>query len=204
MTPTDRIETLLDEQRRFPPPEGFKASAHVHDTTPYEKGRRDPEGYWADWAKQLEWIKPWTRAPVGSPAIRKGRADPEGYWGDWAKELGRNKAWTQVLDWKPPKAKWFVGGKINASVNCLDRHVRAGRAGRPALIWEGEPAGEVRRITYGELHADVNKFANVLKSLGVKRGDRVAIYLPMVPEVAVAMLACARIGAVHAVVFGVF
>src|SRR5216117_3998373 len=167
---TDRIETLLDEQRRFPPPDSFKAQAHVRDATRYERARRDPEGYWADWAKQLEWSRPWDR----------------------------------VLDWKPPHAKWFVGGKLNASVNCLDRHVRAGRSGRVALIWEGEPTGEVRRITYGELHADVNKFANVLKGLGVKRGDRVAIYLPMVPEVAVAMLACARIGAVHSVVFGGF
>ena len=167
---TDRIETLLDEQRRFPPPDSFKTQAHVRDLTPYERARRDPEGYWADWAKQLEWSRPWT----------------------------------QVLDWKPPHAKWFVGGKLNASVNCLDRHVRAGRGGRIALIWEGEPPGEVRRITYGELHAEVNKFANVLKGLGVARGDRVAIYLPMVPEVAVAMLACARIGAVHTVVFGGF
>jgi len=167
---TDRIETLLDEQRRFPPPDPFKAQAHVRDTTPYERGRRDPEGYWADWAKQLEWIRPWT----------------------------------QVLEWKPPHAKWFLGGKLNASVNCLDRHVRAGRAGRVALIWEGEPQGETRRITYGELHLEVNKFANVLKGLGVRKGDRVAIYLPMVPEVAVAMLACARIGAVHTVVFGGF
>src|SRR5213594_371181 len=167
---TDRIETLLDEQRRFPPSDSFKAQAHVRDTTPYERARRDPEGYWADWAKQLEWSRPWDR----------------------------------VLEWKPSHAKWFLGGKLNASVNCLDRHVRAGRSGRVALIWEGEPAGEVRRITYGELHSDVNKFANVLKGLGVRRGDRVAIYLPMVPEVAVAMLACARIGAVHTVVFGGF
>ena len=168
--PTDRIETLLDEQRRFPAPDRFNAQAHVHDTSPYERGRRDPEGYWADWAGQLEWIQPWTR----------------------------------VLEWKPPHAKWFLGGKLNASVNCLDRHVRAGRAGRVALIWEGEPEGQTRRITYGELHLEVNKFANVLKGLGVGRGDRVAIYLPMVPEVAVAMLACARIGAVHTVVFGGF
>jgi acetyl-CoA synthetase len=167
---TDRIETLLDEQRRFPPSDSFKAQAHVHDATPYERARRDREGYWADWAKQLEWSRPWDR----------------------------------VLEWKPPHAKWFLGGKLNASVNCLDRHVRAGKGGRVALIWEGEPAGQVRRITYAELHADVNKFANVLKGLGVKRGDRVAIYLPMVPEVAVAMLACARIGAVHTVVFGGF
>ncbi len=142
----------------------------MRDTTAHERARRDPEGYWADWAKQLEWSRPWDR----------------------------------VLEWKPPHAKWFLGGKLNASVNCLDRHVRAGKSGRIALIWEGEPPGEVRRITYGELHADVNKFANVLKGLGVGRGDRVAIYLPMVPEVAVAMLACARIGAVHTVVFGGF
>src|SRR6184192_645842 len=167
---TERIETLLDEQRRFSPPEQFKSQAYVRDQAPYERARRDPEGYWADWAKQLEWVRPWS----------------------------------QVLEWKPPHAKWFLGGKLNASVNCLDRHVRSGRAGRVALIWEGEPAGETRRITYGELHADVNKFANVLKGLGVQRGDRVAIYLPMVPEVAVAMLACARIGAVHTVVFGGF
>ncbi len=167
---TDRIETLLDEQRRFPSPDAFKAQAHVRDNTAYDGARRDPEGYWADWAKQLEWSRPFDR----------------------------------VLEWKPPHAKWFIGGKLNASVNCLDRHVRAGRGGRVALIWEGEPPGEVRRITYAELHADVNKFANVLKGLGVKRGDRVAIYLPMVPEVAVAMLACARVGAVHTVVFGGF
>jgi acetyl-CoA synthetase len=167
---TERIETLLNEQRRFTTGEHFKAQAHVADTAVYERARRDPEAYWAEWAKQLEWIKPWSR----------------------------------VLDWKPPHAKWFLGGKLNASVNCLDRHVRAGRGGRVALIWEGEPAGEVRRITYAELLADVNKFANVLKELGVRKGDRVAIYLPMVPEVAVAMLACARIGAVHTVVFGGF
>jgi len=167
---TDRIETLLDEQRRFPPPAAFKAQAHVRDTSPHERARRDPEGYWADWARQLEWIEPWTR----------------------------------VLEWKPPHAKWFLGGKLNASVNCLDRHVRAGRGGRVALIWEGEPEGQTRHITYDELHQDVNKFGNVLKGLGVRKGDRVAIYLPMIPEVAVAMLACARIGAVHTVVFGGF
>ena len=167
---TDRIETLLDEQRRFPPPDSFKAQAHVRDTSPHERAKRDPEGYWADWARQLEWIKPWT----------------------------------QVLEWKPPHAKWFLGGKLNASVNCLDRHVRAGRGGRTALIWEGEPEGQTRRISYAELHQDVNKFGNVLKGLGVRKGDRVAIYLPMIPEVAVAMLACARIGAVHTVVFGGF
>jgi acetyl-CoA synthetase len=166
---TDRIETLLDEQRSFPPPDGFRARAHVRDESVYEHARKDREAYWADWAKQLEWSKPWDR----------------------------------VLEWKPPHAKWFLGGKLNASVNCLDRHVKAGRGDRVALIWEGEP-GEVRRLTYAELLQQVGRFANVLKSLGVGRGDRVAIYLPMVPEVAVAMLACARIGAPHTVVFGGF
>jgi acetyl-CoA synthetase len=169
MATSDRIETLLDEQRSFPPPAAFRAAAHVRDESPYEQARRDREAYWADWAKQLEWIRPWDR----------------------------------VLEWKPPHAKWFVGGKLNVSVNCLDRHVRAGRGGRPAFIWEGEP-GEVRRLSYAELLAEVQKFGNVLTGLGVRKGDRVAIYLPMVPEVAVAMLACTRIGAVHTVVFGGF
>ncbi len=110
-----------------------------------------------------------------------------------------------MLEWTPPHAKWFVGGKPNASVNCLDRHVRAGRGDRIALVWEGEPEPrEVRKLTYRDLLGLVGQFANVLKRLGVGRGDRVAIYLPMVPEVAVAMLACARIGAIHTVVFGGF
>ena len=169
MATSDRIETLLDEQRSFAPPQAFQAAAHVRDETPYEQARRDREGYWAGWAKQLEWIRPWDR----------------------------------VLEWKPPHAKWFLGGKLNASANCLDRHVKAGRGTRPAIIWEGEP-GETRRLTYADLLTEVQKFGNVLKGLGVTKGDRVAIYLPMVPEVAVAMLACARIGAVHTVVFGGF
>jgi len=169
MTAIDRIETLLDEQRSFPPPEGFRKQAHVSDPKVYEQAKKDREGYWADWARQLDWIKPWHK----------------------------------VLEWKPPHAKWFLGGKLNASANCLDRHVKAGRGNKVALIWEGEP-GEVRRITYRELLGEVTRFANVLKGLDVKRGDRVAIYLPMVPEVAVAMLACARIGAPHTVVFGGF
>jgi len=169
MTPSDRIETLLDEQRSFPPPDAFRKNAHVQDTGVYERARTDREAYWAEWAGQLEWIRRWDR----------------------------------VLEWKPPHAQWFVGGKLNASVNCLDRHVAAGRGEKVALIWEGEP-GETRRLTYRELSVEVNKFANVLKGLGLARGDRVAIYLPMVPEVAVAMLACARIGVVHTVVFGGF
>ena len=111
--------------------------------------------------------------------------------------------WTQVLDWQPPHANWFVGGKLNVSANCLDRHVRTARRNKAALIWEGEP-GDRRTLTYFDLHRQVCQFANVLKSLGVKKGDRVALYMPLVPELAIAMLACARIGAVHSVVFGGF
>ena len=108
-----------------------------------------------------------------------------------------------MLDWQPPHAKWFVGGTLNVSVNCVDRHVRGPRRNKAALIWEGEP-GDRRTLTYFDLFRQVSQFANVLKSLGVSRGDRVAIYLPLVPELAIAMLACARIGAVHSVVFGGF
>ncbi len=129
--------------------------------------------------------------------------DPEAFWARFASELEWSAPWTKVLDWKPPHAKWFVGGKLNASVNCLDRHVRTWRRNKAAIIWEGEP-GEKRTLTYWELHREVCQFANVLRSLGVKKGDRVAIYLPLIPELAIAMLACARIGAVHSVVFGGF
>ena len=108
-----------------------------------------------------------------------------------------------MLRWKPPHAEWFVGGKINASANCLDRHVRTPRRNKAALVWEGEP-GDRRTLTYWDLYRQVGTFANVLKSLGVKRGDRVALYMPLIPELAIAMLACARIGAVHSVVFGGF
>ena len=129
--------------------------------------------------------------------------DPEAYWAGLAAELEWSRPWTQVLDWKPPHAKWFVGGQINASVNCIDRHVRNGRRNKAAIIWEGEP-GDKRTLTYFDLQREVSTFANVLKSLGTKKGDRVAIYMPLVPELAIAMLACARIGAVHSVVFGGF
>jgi acetyl-CoA synthetase len=130
-------------------------------------------------------------------------ADPEGFWATFASELEWQSAWKQVLDWKPPHAKWFVGGTLNASVNCVDRHVRGPRRNKAAIIWEGEP-GDRRTLTYFDLYREVSRFANVLKSLGVKRGDRVALYLPMVPELAIAMLACARIGAAHSVIFGGF
>jgi acetyl-CoA synthetase len=129
--------------------------------------------------------------------------DPEAFWATFASELEWSTPWTQVLDWRPPHAKWFVGGRLNASVNCVDRHVRGHRRNKAAIIWEGEP-GERRTLTYYDLYREVSQFANVLKSLGVKKGDRVALYLPMIPELAIAMLACARIGAVHSVVFGGF
>ncbi len=129
--------------------------------------------------------------------------DLEGFWARAAEELHWFKKWDKVLDWKLPYAKWFVGGQTNISYNCIDRHVAGGRRTKAAIIWEGEP-GDQRVLTYGDLRREVNKFANALKQLGVRRGDRVAIYLPMIPELPIAMLACARIGAAHTVVFGGF
>jgi acetyl-CoA synthetase len=167
--PASGIDALLQEHRYFDPPEAFAASAHVRDASVYDEAERDFEGFWARFANELEWQRPWDR----------------------------------VLDWEPPHARWFVGGRINISVNCLDRHTRTARRNKAAIIWEGEP-GEKRTLTYWELYREVCQFANVLKGLGVRHGDRVAIYLPLIPELAVAMLACARLGAVHSVVFGGF
>ena len=168
------IEVLLEEQRRFVPPEVFQKQANARDASVYAKAEADPESFWAGWAGELSWFRPWKK----------------------------------VLDWKPPHAKWFVGGKLNACVNCVDRHVFSqsgfhARKNKAAIIWEGEP-GDTKTITYWDLYRQVNQFANVLKKLGVKKGDRVAVYLPMIPEAVVACLACARIGAAHTVVFGGF
>ena len=163
------IDNLLQENRQFPPTDHWRAHANVTDPAVYERAASDPEGFWAGFARELEWIRPWDT----------------------------------VLTWNSPHARWFDGGKINASANCLDRHVRTARRNKAAIIWEGEP-GDRRTLTYWDLYRQVGAFANVLKSLGVKRGDRVALYLPLIPELAVAMLACARIGAVHSVVFGGF
>ncbi len=151
---------------------------------------------------------------------RRSIADPDGFWGAEASHLAWFTPWTRVLDWQPPDARWFVGGQINACYNCVDRHVQNGFGEETAIIWEGEPvdprtshptAGsdyakepEIRRLTYRELLSRVSRFANALKSLGVKRGDVVTIYMPMVPELAIAMLACSRIGAPHSVIFGGF
>ena len=163
------IDALLTEDRRFPPSAAFRAAANVSDPEVYARAARDPEAFWAGFARELEWMRPWD----------------------------------SVLKWDPPNARWFDGGTLNASANCLDRHVRSARRNKAAIIWEGEP-GDRRTLTYWDLFRQVSAFANVLKSLGVKRGDRVALYLPLIPELAISMLACARIGAVHNVVFGGF
>src|SRR5262245_35698274 len=160
------IDALLREDRSFEPTAEFRARAHVSDPETYARAAADPEAFWATFAKELEWIEPWT----------------------------------EVLDWKPPHARCFDGGKLNVSANCLDRHVRTWRRNKAAFIWEGE-LGDRRTLTYFDLHRQVCQFANVLKSLGVGKGDRVALYMPLIPELAIAMLACARIGAVHRLVF---
>jgi len=172
MTNDKNITSVLKETRQFPPSDAFVASAHVNAA---ERDRL------AEWAK----------------------SDPDAFWAEQAKSLHWFKPWTKVCDWSgAPHAKWFVGGTINASYNCLDRHL-ADRGNKAAIVWEGEP-GDSRTLTYQQLHREVCKFANALKSLGVGKGDRVTIYMPMTPEAAIAMLACARIGAMHSVVFGGF
>src|SRR5689334_6669420 len=173
-TSTTDIESVLREDRKFPPQEEFAKKARISSMEEYQKlykrSVEDPEGFWAEQAEQeLEWFKKWDK----------------------------------VLEWEAPFAKWFVGGKLNISHNCLDRHVAAGRGDKVAYHWEGEP-GDTRTITYADLLAEVQRFANVLKGLGVEKGDRIAIYMPMIPELPVAMLACTRIGAPHSVVFGGF
>ncbi len=170
----NQIEALLDESRTFEPSKEFVSQANIKDKAIYDEALADPLKYWEDWAKQLEWSKPWT----------------------------------QTLEWNPPHAKWFVDGKINACVNCVDRHaIKDGGEGplahKTAILWEGEPGDKVQ-WTYADLYKQVNLFANVLKDLGVQKGDRIAIYMPMVPEIIVACLASARIGAIHSVVFGGF
>jgi acetyl-CoA synthetase len=167
------LDSTLREDREFPPPAEFAVKAHVRSLAEYEE------------------------------LYARSIADPEAFWESAARELHWFAPWTKVLDWDLPWAKWFVGGKINISYNCLDRHVHNGKGDKTAILWEGEP-GEVRKVTYGELLADVQKFGNALKSLGIRKGDRVAVYMGMTPELAVAVLACARIGAVHSVIFGGF
>jgi acetyl-CoA synthetase len=174
MSSTTNIESLQHEGRVFPPLTEFAAKAHI---------------------KTMEELE----------ALRaEGAADPEKFWARFAaSELHWFKEWDMVLKWEPPHAEWFVGGKINISYNCLDRHLGTWRRNKAALIWEGEP-GDTRTLTYQQLHTEVCRFANVLRKMGVEKGDRVALYMPLIPELAIAMLACARIGATHSVVFGGF
>ncbi len=170
---SERIDSVLQETRVFPPPPEFARQAHI----------RSLEQYRALWQEAAE--------------------NPEGFWGRMAEELHWFSKWQRVLEWNPPFAQWFVGGTLNIADNCLDRHLAGPRRTKAAIIWEGEP-GDQRVLTYQMLHREVCRFANALKRLGVKKGDRVGIYLPMIPELPIAMLACARIGAVHSVVFGGF
>ena len=143
-------------------------------------------------------------ANIQDPAVyQEANDDYEGFWSRWAEQLHWFKKWDQVLKWDPPFAQWFVGGKTNVAYNCLDRHLTGSRRNKAALVWEGEP-GDWKVYTYWDLHREVCRFANALKSLGVNKGDRVTLYMPMVPELAIAMLACARIGAPHSIVFGGF
>ena len=182
-TPSD-IESVLQETRSFPPPHPadvgmprWLIGSLDQYKQLYQRSIEDPTGFWGDEAHKLHWMKPWSR----------------------------------VLDWNPPDAKWFVNGKINACDNCVDRLVKAGHGDEVAIVWEGEPVvggsgghPEIRKLTYRDLQRETSKFGNVLKGLGVQKGDVVTIYMPMVPELAVAMLACARIGAVHSIIFGGF
>ncbi|HEX3558537.1 MAG TPA: acetate--CoA ligase [Pyrinomonadaceae bacterium] len=168
------IESVLHEERVFPPPAEFSERARVKSMEEFEALRREahdsPEAFWARMAEaELHWFR----------------------------------KWDTVLRWEPPHAEWFVGGKINVSYNCLDRHLQTWRRNKAAIIWEGEP-GEQRTLTYAQLQREVSRFANALKRAGVEKGDRVALYMPLIPELAIAMLACARIGAPHSVIFGGF
>ncbi|GBL11797.1 acetate--CoA ligase [Microcystis aeruginosa] len=168
------IESILQENRLFPPSAEFAQNATIKSLQEYQQ------------------------------LYAKAKADPQAFWSQLAeKELYWFEKWSETLDWQPPFAKWFVNGKINICYNCIDRHLTTWRRNKAAIIWEGEP-GDSRTITYEQLHREVCQFANALKELGVKKGDVVGIYMPMIPEAAIAMLACARIGAPHSVVFGGF
>ena len=172
-SPDPNLDSTLREHRVFPPPAEFAAKARIKSLAEYEQ------------------------------MYRRSVDDPESFWAEAARELHWFKPWEKVLDWNLPWAMWFVGGKINLSYNCVDRHALGDKRDKVAILWEGEP-GEVRKLTFGDLHAEVQRFANALKDLGIQKGDRVAVYMGMTPELAIAVLACARIGAVHSVIFGGF
>ncbi|MBX3436425.1 MAG: acetate--CoA ligase [Planctomycetaceae bacterium] len=171
---SNAIESVLHEDRKFPPSPEFAAHAHISSEKQYQdmwqRAKDDPAGFWGELAlSELEWFKPFDKALEGTM----------------------------------PENKWFTGGRINVSYNCLDRHLKTWRKNKAAIIWEGEP-GDTRTLTYQQLHHEVCKFARVLDKLGIKAGDRVTLYMPMIPELAIAMLACARVGATHSIIFGGF
>lgn len=166
---SNRLDTLLTENRRFAPSDEFRQQANFNDPSIYAQAAENPEAYWREQAKNITWFKPYE----------------------------------SVLEWTPPHAKWFVGGKLNAAYNCVDRHRTTERKNKAAIIWEGEP-GDSKVFTYDMLGREVNRAAHMLRNLGVKKGDRVMIYLPMIPELPISLLACAKIGAIHSVVFGGF
>lgn len=174
MSSSTNIESILHEARVFPPPPEFAEKAHIKSMEELEKLRAEAS------------------------------ADPEAFWARMAdSELHWFRKWDTVLKWEPPHAQWFIGGTTNISYNCLDRHLATWRRNKAALIWEGEP-GDTRTLTYLQLHTEVCRIANALRKLGIEKGDRVALYMPLIPELAISMLACARIGATHSVVFGGF
>ena len=174
MAATSNIESVLHEERVFHPPEIFRGRARINSLEELER------------------------------LCTEAHDAPEAFWARMAEEeLHWFKRWDKVLEWEPPHARWFVGGRINIAYNCLDRHLETWRRNKAAIIWEGEP-GEQRTLTYNQLHAEVCRFSNVLHQMGIEAGDRVALYMPLVPELAIAMLACARIGATHSVIFGGF
>jgi len=173
MSSEKNIKSVLSETRSFIPSREFVEAAHISSSEKHEE------------------------------MMSSATKDAEGFWAEQASKLDWFKEWDTVLEWKEPHARWFEGGQINASFNCLDRHLVTSRRNKAALIWEGEP-GELRTLTYQQLHREVSRFSNVLKKLGVSKGDRVALYMPLIPELAIAVLACARIGAPHTVVFGGF
>lgn len=172
--PAGTVASVMTEERMFPPPAEFSTRARIGSLEDYRR------------------------------LYDAAKNDPEGFWGERAAALPWTTPYTKVLDWHPPAAKWFVGGRLNASAACLDRHIAAGKGEKTALVWVGEPTGERREYTYRQLHAEVCRVAAGLRKLGIKPGEVVSIYMPMTPELVIAMLACARIGAVHSVIFGGF
>jgi len=170
------IVSMSQESRKFPPPAEFSKKAHIKTLDEYKR------------------------------MYERSLKDPDGFWGEMASKLHWFKKWNKVQEWnfEEPKLQYFIGGKLNVSYNCLDYQIAQGRKDKVAIIWQGEPEDDVRKFTYAQLHKEVCKFANVLKSKGVKKGDKIAIYLPMIPELAISMLACTRIGAIHSIVFGGF